>query len=416
MMGDIMQKEHNIGLSTKLLHAKDQGRIDGSESRPLSTPIYKSSAYYFKDLESARLVFNNEAPGHVYSRGSNPTLEDLQVKLALLENGEACFVTSSGMGAIGSIVFGLLANGDHLIVDTQLYSASDTLFRSIVQKFGIEVSFVDLSDLSDLKSHIKENTRMIFFETPTNPAMKIIDIQAISDIVRDLSIKVVVDNTFAPPPVQYPLDLGADLVMHSLTKYINGHGDVIAGAVIGNFDDIKQIKRQALGKLTGSILSPSDAYLVSRGLKTLELRMEKHSSNAMALAQFLENEELVANVYYPGLESTPSFNIAKKQMKNIFSGIIAFEMVDQFNGLNSFELGQMLVNNLNYVRIAVSLGDPETLIQHPYSMTHYGMNPEDLRLSGVSQGLIRLSVGLENKKDLLSDFKQALEKLAKVRK
>ena len=407
-----MDKDNLIGLSTKLLHARNQGRIDGSESRPLSTPIYRTSAYYFEDLESARKVFNNEEPGHVYSRGSNPTIEDLQAKLALLENGEACIVTSSGMGAIGTIFLGLLKKGDHLILDSQLYSATDTLCRSIIQKFGIETSFIDLSDISNLEKGIQANTKMIFFETPTNPAMKIIDIQEISDIAKEKNIKVVVDNTFAPPPVQYPLDLGADLVMHSLTKYINGHGDVIAGAVIGNREDILKMKRQALGKLTGSIMSPSDAYLIIRGLKTLELRMERHSSNALALAEFLSQQELVSNVFYPGLATNPSYDIAKKQMRGMYSGIIAFEMIDEFNGLSSFELGRLLVDSLKYVRIAVSLGDPETLIQHPYSMTHYGMNPEDLRLSGVSQGLIRLSVGLENQEDIISDFKQALEKIA----
>lgn len=408
-----MKDFKNVGMTTRLLHGRGQGRIDGSESRPISTPIYRTSAYYFEHIEEARQVFANEQPGHVYSRGSNPTIEDLQVRLALIEEGEACIVTSSGMGAIGSTIFGLLKQGDHMIVDNQLYSASDTLFRSIIQKFGIEVSFVNLCYLEELEESLRENTRLVFFETPTNPAMKIIDMEAVVQLVKDKEIKVVVDNTFAPPPVQYPLRHGVDLVIHSLTKYLNGHGDVIAGAIIGNREDVMTIKRQALGKLTGSIMSPSDAYIIIRGLKTLELRMQRHSSNAMALAGFLEGHELIDKVYYPGLESNPYFEIAKKQMNGMYSGVMAFEMADGYRGVSSYQLGQRLVDHLQYTRIAVSLGDAESLICHPFSMTHYGMKPEDLHASGVSEGLIRLSVGIENEADIIADFAQSLEKVYK---
>jgi methionine-gamma-lyase len=316
--------------------------------------------------------------------------------------------TASGMGAIGSVFVGLLQAGDHVISGECIYGCSSLVLKNTLTKFGVKTTFLDTSDLTAVEAAIQENTKMIYFETPTNPTLELTDIKAISALAHQHEIKVVVDNTFAPPPIQYPLQLGADIVVHSGTKYINGHGDVISGFVIGSEADITPIRKDAATKLCGSTPSPFNSFLVIRGMQTLELRMARHCENGLAVAEYLEENPFVEKVYYPGLENHPHYELAKAQMNNQFSGIMAFELKEDIDGMDSYTACKKVVNQLKLASIAVSLGDPETLVQHPASMTHGNMPKEDREAAGIKDNLIRLSCGLENKEDIIADFEQAL--------
>ena len=395
---------------TKIIHA---GQKPDKTSKALATPIYQTSTFCFDSVEEAGDVNFGSQPGYMYSRTANPTVDAIQEKLCALEGGEAAVFTSSGMGAIGSLMVGMLESGDHLISGDTVYGGTDYVLRTNLPRMGIEVTMLDTRDLEAVKAAIKPNTKMIYVESPTNPTLKLTDISAISKIAKEHGIKVAVDNTFSPPPIQYPLALGADLVVHSVTKYINGHGDVIAGAVIGNAEDIQSIKAHGVTKLCGTTPSPFNAYLTLRGAKTLPLRIRQHCENAMELARFLEKREEVKLVNYPGLESHPQHELAKVQMNGMYSGIISFELKEGINGLSAFEAGKKLLNNLKLMAIAVSLGDPDTLIEHPASMTHDNVPVEERMKIGITDGLIRVSVGLEHIDDLKEDLEQAFEALIK---
>lgn len=394
----------NVGFGTLAIHA-------GQEPDPtygsLATPIYQTSTFCFDSVETGTEIFNGEQTGYAYSRGGNPTTTALELKVAALERGEACVATSSGMGAIGSVFVGLLQAGDHVISGECIYGCSSLVLKDTMTKFGVEITFLDTSDLQAVKKAIKKNTKMIYFETPTNPTLVLTDITEISALAHDKGIKVIVDNTFAPPPIQYPLELGADIVVHSGTKYINGHGDVISGFIVGDTTDMDVIRKTAATKLCGSTPSPFNSFLVLRGMQTLELRMARHCENGLAVADYLESNPYVEKVYYPGLTSHPQYELAKKQMNDQYSGIMAFELKDGINGMDSFTACKKVVNQLKVASIAVSLGDPETLVQHPASMTHGNMPKEDREAAGIKDNLIRLSCGLENKADIIADFKQA---------
>ncbi len=397
---------HSVGFGTKAIHAgQEPDRVYGA----LATPIYQTSTFCFDTVEQGTSVFKGETPGFAYSRSGNPTKAALEAKLACLECGEACVATGSGMGAVGSVFVALLQAGDHVIAESCLYGCSAMVIRETLTKFGVKVTFVDTSDLSAVERVVTDKTKLIYFETPTNPTMKITDIAAISELAHKHKIQVVVDNTFAPPPVQFPLLLGADIVLHSVTKYLNGHGDVIGGAVIGKADVIKLISTTAVTKLCGSAVSPFNAFLTLRGLQTLELRMSRHCENALAVAKYLAGNSKVKAVYYPGLESSPQYELAKKQMNGMYGGIMSFELKDNINGMDSLEAARKMINQLKIASIAVSLGDPGTLIQHPASMTHANMPEQDRLNAGITNGMIRLSVGLENVEDIIKDFKQAFE-------
>ena len=397
-----------VGFGTGAIHA-------GQEPDPLygalATPIYQTSTFCFETVEKGTSVFKGETPGFAYSRSGNPTKAALESKLAWIEGGEACVATGSGMGAVGGVLVALLESGDHVISGDCLYGCSALVLREMLRKFGVGVSFVDTSDLQAVEKAVTDKTKIVFFETPTNPTMKITDIAAISELAHRHKIRVVVDNTFAPPPVQFPLKLGADIVLHSLTKYLNGHGDVIGGAIVGSADDMKLIQTTAVTKICGSAVSPFNAFLVLRGVQTLELRMERHCSNAMAVARYLEENPCVKAVYYPGLESNPHHELAKKQMNGMYSGIMTFELKDGIHGMDGFTAAKRMIDRLKMASIAVSLGDPETLIQHPASMTHANMPEEDRLAAGITDELIRLSVGLENVEDILADLEQAFAAL-----
>lgn len=398
----------DLGFGTTAIHA---GQEPDGLYGALATPIYQTSTFCFETVEEGQQKFNGEIPGYVYSRGQNPTTETLEKKIAILEGGEKCIATASGMGAIGSVFVGLLQAGDHVISGECIYSNTVTVLQKTLKKFGIEVTFVDTGDLHAVENAIRENTKMIYFETPTNPTMVLTDIEAVSKLAHAKGIRVVVDNTFAPPPVQFPLKLGADIVVHSGTKYLNGHGDVICGFIVGNAADLKGIRSSAVSKLCGTTPAPINSYLVLRGLQTLELRMARHCENGLALAEYLEKNPMVESVYYPGLKSNPQYELAKKQMNDMYSGVIAFELKDGISGMDSYTACKKLVNHLKIASIAVSLGDPGTLIQHPASMTHGKMTKEERKNAGIRDSLIRLSAGLENTKDLIADFEQAFEAL-----
>lgn len=399
---------NEVRFETLAIHAgQEPDKLTGA----LSTPIYQTSTFCFNSVEEGAGKFSGEIPGYKYSRGGNPTNRALEEKIAAIEGGEDAVVTASGMGAIGATMVGLLKHGDHVISGAVLYGGTDVVMRTNLPQFGIDVTFVNTSNADEVENAINERTKVIYFETPTNPTMEVTNIKEIASIAKKHNIKLVVDNTFAPPPIQYPLKLGADLVLHSVTKYLNGHGDVIGGVVVGSNEDISKIRGYGVTKICGTPPSPFNSYLVLRGIKTLSLRVKQHCQNALQLAQYLEAHKYVKSVYYPGLESHPQHDLAKEQMNGLFSGMIAFELKDDVNGLSAFEAGKKFLNNLKIASLAVSLGDPDTLIQHPASMTHASVPQENREKVGITDGLIRLSVGLENIEDLIEDFEQSFNQL-----
>lgn len=392
-------KNLNCGFGTKAIHGGNVKNPYGT----LSTPIYQTSTFVFDSAEQGGKRFALEEDGYIYSRLGNPTLTVLEDKIALLEEGEAAMCTASGIGAISSTLWTVLKAGDHVLADKTLYGCTFALLNHGLTRFGIEVTFIDTSDLNAVKENLRPNTRVVYLETPANPNLKIVDIAAVSKIAHEnKNTLVVVDNTFSTPYCQQPLKLGADIVVHSATKYLNGHGDVIAGFVVSNKEIVTQVRLVGVKDMTGSVLSPFDAYLVIRGLKTLEIRMRQHCANAMKVAEFLEKHDKIEKVYYPGLKSHEGYDIAVKQMKN-FGGILSFELK------GGFDAGKKLLNNLDLCTLAVSLGDTETLIQHPASMTHSPYTKEERMKAGITDGLVRLSVGLEDPEDIIEDLRKGLE-------
>ena len=389
------------GLGTTAIHAGTLKNLYGT----LAMPIYQTSTFIFDSAEQGGRRFALEETGYIYTRLGNPTTTVLEDKIAALEEGEAAVATSSGMGAISSTLWTILKAGDHIVTDKTLYGCTFALMCHGLTRFGIDVTFVDTSNLDEVKNAMKENTRVVYLETPANPNLKIVDIEALAKLAHtNPNTLVIVDNTFATPYMQKPLTLGADIVVHSVTKYINGHGDVIAGLVITNKALADQIRFVGLKDMTGAVLGPQDAYYIIRGMKTFEIRMERHCKNARKVVEFLNNHPKIEKVYYPGLETHPGYEIAKKQMKD-FGAMISFELK------GGFEAGKTLLNSLKLCSLAVSLGDTETLIQHPASMTHSPYTKDEREAAGITDGLVRLSVGLENVEDIIADLEQGLEKI-----
>ena len=389
------------GLGTTAIHAGTLKNLYGT----LAMPIYQTSTFIFDSAEQGGRRFALEEAGYIYTRLGNPTTTVLENKIAALEEGEAAVATSSGMGAISSTLWTVLKAGDHIVTDKTLYGCTFALMCHGLTRFGIDVTFVDTSNLDEVKNAMKENTRVVYLETPANPNLKIVDIEALAKLAHtNPNTLVIVDNTFATPYMQKPLTLGADVVVHSVTKYINGHGDVIAGLVITNKALADQIRFVGLKDMTGAVLGPQDAYYIIRGMKTFEIRMERHCKNARKVVEFLNNHPKIEKVYYPGLETHPGYEIAKKQMKD-FGAMISFELK------GGFEAGKTLLNSLKLCSLAVSLGDTETLIQHPASMTHSPYTKEEREAAGITDGLVRLSVGLENVEDIIADLEQGLQKI-----
>ena len=400
-----MNKEQlrNSGFATKAIHGGNKKDQYGS----LATPIHQTATFIFDSAEQGGKRFAGEEAGYIYTRLGNPTNTVLEEKLAMLEGGEACMSMASGIGAISSAMWTACKAGDHIISAQTIYGCTHAFLMHGISRYGVEVTFVDASDPENVRKAMKKNTKVVFLETPANPTLLITDIEAISKIAHaQKDCIVMVDNTFSTPYIQRPLELGADVVIHSGTKFLNGHGDVISGFAVGTKEFIDQVRLFGVKDMTGSCLSPFDAFLIIRGMKTLEIRMERHCKNAMAVAHFLQGHPAVENVYFPGLESFSQFALVKKQM-SLPGAIIAFEIK------GGIEEGKKVLNATELCSIAVSLGDAETLIEHPASMTHSPYSEEERLEAGITDGLIRLAVGLENVEDIIADLNQALNLILK---
>ncbi|MER9302938.1 PLP-dependent aspartate aminotransferase family protein [Mesorhizobium sp. M0496] len=389
------------GFATRAIH---HGYDPAGFSNAVQPPVFLTSTYGFESVAA-----NDAAAalgGRLYAREYNPTTEILEQRLANLEGAEAGLVVASGMAAFGTLILSLLSQGDELIVHKTLYANTLAMVEQAVPRFGIKVVAVDLSNPHNLDAAITERTRLVFFETPVNPLSRILDIAAIAERAHARGVRVAVDSTFASPALQRPLEHGADIVLHSLTKYINGHGDALGGALLGDAQTLRTLHETGLRYITGAALSPMSAFLILRGLKTLTLRMERHSATALAVARALEAHPAVAFVSYPFLDSHPDQVMARKQMSN-GSGMLAF-------GLHAgYEGARLMMDRLNLITRAVSLGDADSLIYHPASLTR-ARQPirKDAHLAdGVGEDLMRLSVGLEDADDLIADLRRGLDGL-----
>jgi len=393
--------KHQLKFSSQNIH------IGLKKSEPtfgsVVTPIYPSSTFQFPSAHEGALRFSGKKKGLIYSRFTNPTVYALEKKLAALENGERALATSSGMSAITLTLLHYLKHGDSIIAHKVIYGGAFEFIAHILPKFGVTVHMVDAGNKEAILSKIDKTTKVIYFETPTNPLLEVVDIQQVADIGKKHGITTIVDNTFAPPPIQFPLDMGIDIVIHSLTKYIGGHSDVIGGAIVGSDAQIDPIFAQSY-IFYGPTMSPFTAYLVIRGISTLNVRIRQQEKNALEVAQFLENHPKVERVFFPGLESHPQRALVKKQMDG--TGSVLSFMIK-----GGYTAGETLVDNVELIGLAVSLGCVESLIEHPASMTHSELTPEERKESGIDDGLIRISVGLEDPEDIIEDLEQAFEKI-----
>lgn len=390
------------GFNTKAIHA---GQKPCPATGAHVTPIYQTSTFVFKDVDQGARRFAGEEEGYIYTRLGNPTIAELEEKIAVLEVGEAALATASGMAAISTALVSLLNNGDHVVAGETLYGCTHSFINEQLPQYGIEVTAVDTSDLDNIEKAMKPNTKVVYVETPANPTMKMVDLKGASEIAHKYGAKLIVDNTFMSPYLQRPIEHGADIVVHSATKYIGGHGDVIAGLIVSSKELIENMRAPYL-KNFGGVLSPFDAWLLLRGLKTLGIRMERHCYNAQKVAEYLEKHPLIEEVYYPGLSSHPQHQLAKKQMDG-FGGIITFELK------GGLEAGKVLMNSVKMISLAVSLGCVDSLIQHPASMTHSPVPREERLKAGITDGQVRLSVGLGDVEDIIDDLDQALKEVEK---
>mgnify|MGYP000900972499 FL=1 len=389
------------GFATRAVHVGAEKNQYGT----LASPIYQTSTFVFENAEQGGRRFALEEGGYIYTRLGNPTLTTVEEKVASLEGAEACMSASSGMGAITSAVWVCVEQGDHIVAGKTLYGCTYAFLEHGLKRYGVDVTFVDMRDPENVRKAMRPNTKLVYVETPANPNMYIADIEAIAKIAHaQEGVRVMVDNTFCTPYLCRPLEFGADIIVHSATKFLNGHGDVIAGFVCGSQEYINQVRLVGVKDLTGSVLGPFEAFLINRGIKTLHVRMDRHCENAQKVAEFLEKHPNVESIAYPGLASFPQKALADKYMKQPGS-MIAFEVK------GGLEAGRKLMNSVHLATLAVSLGDTETLIEHPASMTHSPYTPEERAASDISEGLVRLSVGLEDAEDIIADLKQALDQL-----
>jgi len=393
--------------SEKIIHYGTLSVRAGQNPEPITgaiaAPIFQTTNYQFRDVADGARKCESIYNGYCYTRVGNPTLTILEEKMAALEGAEEALAFTTGVAAISALLFSQLKQGDHVVVDETSYSATRYLFNNLLAKFGVEATFIDTSVVENVEPAIRPNTKMIYFESPANPTVKVVDIKAIAEIAKAHKAMSVIDSTFASPILQRPLDMGIDVVMHSATKFIGGHGDVMGGILCGKKELINTIRDDTYKNMGGAIM-PLDAFLLIRGLKTLEVRVKKHCANAMEVAKYLESHPKVDRVYYPGLPSHPQHELAKRQM-NDFGGMVTFELK------GGLEAGITFMNSLNFCRLAVSLGDVDTLIQHPASMTHWYVDREERIKAGINDGSVRMSVGIEDVEDIISDLEQALAKI-----
>ncbi len=387
-------------IDTQCVHA-------GTEPDPtfgaVVTPIYQSSTFVFQTPEEGAARFAGEDPGYIYTRMGNPTISALEENVATLEEGTSALATASGMAAVSTIFFALLQTGDHVVCSASVYGPSRVVLERDFSRFGISASMVDTSDIGLLEAAVSDRTRVVFVETPANPTLAITDLEKAAEVAHEAGALLVVDNTFMSPILQKPLRFGADIVMHSVTKFLNGHADVVGGVMVFRDETLLGKVRGVLHYLGGT-MDPHQAWLVHRGIKTLAMRVRTAQENAQVLAELLADHPAVASVRYPGLPGHPQADLISRQMAGP-GALISFELE------GGIEAGKTVLNTVHLPALAVSLGGVESLIQHPASMTHAAMKPEDRIAAGISDGLVRLSVGCEGRDDLLADLKQALDAL-----
>ncbi len=388
-----------MGFNSKLIHGGGIKDRFGSAT----VPIYQTSTFSFESADHGAKCFSGESDGYIYTRIGNPTINALEEAVAMLENGKGGIATSSGMAAVTTVYMAMLGAGAHIVSHNAIYGPARGVMETLISKFGVEYSYVNTTNIEEVKNAIRPNTKLIFTETPANPTMEISDIRVLADIAHKNGIPLVVDNTFCSPYLQKPLDLGADIVVHSMTKFLNGHADVVAGMLVTRNEEYYSKLRYAMVNM-GCNMDPHQAYLVHRGLKTLAIRIERAQQNAIRIAEYLNDHHKIAWIKYPGLRSHPQYEIAQKQMSGPGTMI-------SFGLKGGFEAGKILMDNVHLALLAVSLGGVETLIQHPASMTHSKISRENKEKAGITDDLVRLAVGIEDVEDLIDDLDQALNKV-----
>ncbi len=399
-MSSIKINNNSLNQETLCIHA---GKTKGDHKGALTTPLYQTSTFVFENAEQGAARFAGEEEGYIYTRLGNPTTRELELKMAALEKMEDAAATATGLAAVSGAVLTFLEAGDHVIVSHAIYGCSFALFNHQFKKFGIDVTFVDMSSKQALESALKPNTKLVFAETPINPNLVVLDLKMIGDFCQENKLISVVDNTFLSPVLQTPVDFGIDIIVHSATKFLNGHGDVVAGVIVSSKQNISDIKSTILKDIGGTI-SPHDAWLILRGLKTLSVRMDRHCQSAQKVAEYLDSHSMVKQVFYPGLSHHQGYKYLGHQMRGA-GGVIGFEL----NG--DIDVGRTFINSTELFSLAVSLGDAESLIQHPASMTHSPYTQEERLAAGISDGLIRVSIGLEHVDDIIADLEQAFAKI-----
>ncbi len=393
-----MKKDIKVDFETKCVHAG----VGEYEFRPVVPPIYQTSTFAFETAEQGSALFAGEQKGYIYTRMLNPTVQAMEDAVATLEGGHKALGCASGMAAVHTIFASLTSSGDHVVCSSAVYGPTLTLLKTVMSKYGVETTVVNSSNLDEIEKAMKPNTKLVFIETPGNPTLAITDLEETVKIAHKHGAKVAVDNTFMSPALQQPFNFGVDVIMHSMTKFLNGHADVVAGIIIVRDEETYLSFRKVLNQ-TGGVIDPFNSFLVHRGIKTLSIRMQRHCESAQKIAEYLESHPQVKWVSYPGLKSHPQFAIGQKQHKGP-GGMISLELK------GGYKAGQVVMNSVGVCKLAVSLGGVETLIQHPASMTHYTLGKEGRAEAGITDGLVRLSVGIENVNDLLNDLQQALEK------
>jgi len=393
-----MKKKHS-GFNSALVHGEGFKDPHGS----VIMPIYQTSTFAFESAEQGARRFSGESDGYIYTRIDNPTTLDLEKTIAMLEHGHDGIATSSGMAAINTVYMTYLGAGRHIVSHNAVYGPARGIMEGTYTRFGVESTYIDTTNLEQVKKAIRPNTSLIYLESPANPTIGISDIPAICEIAHKHNIPVCVDNTFCSPYLQNPLDMGADIVLHSLTKFINGHADIIGGMIVAK-DPVEYKKLRTMMVNLGCNMDPHQAFLTRRGLKTLALRIDRAQENAMKVAEYLEKHPKVDWVLYPGLKSHPHYELGKKLMRGPGAMI-------SFGPKGGLEAGRKLMNAVQFCVLAVSLGGIETLIQHPASMTHSKLSPEARKQGGITDELVRLSVGIEEAEDIIADLDQALEKV-----
>ncbi len=394
-----MEHNNDLGFNSLLIH----GGMGNDPMGSATVPIYQTSTFSFESADEGARCFAGESKGYMYTRIGNPTISALERQIAILEGGFGGVAVSSGMAAVSTIYMAFLKSGDHIVSTDAVYGPSRGIMENYFKKFGVESTYINTANISEIEKAIKPNTKMLYLETPTNPTMEISDLKACVEIAHKHGLIVVVDNTFCSPYLQRPIDFGVDVVFHSMTKFINGHADIVAGIIITKTEELYKIVRPTMVGM-GCNMDPHQAYMVLRGVKTLSIRMDRAQENAIKVAEFLEKHPKVEWVKYPGLKSHPQYELAKKQMKGP-GAMISFGLK---GGLDA---GKVLMDNVKLAMLAVSLGGIETLIQHPASMTHSKMSKDAREKAGITDGLVRFAVGIEDLKDIIADLEQALAKV-----